>query len=83
MSHVRLRRLVGMALVDRDFCHDLMNGRRSALLAAFELSDEEREVVASSDTASARELASAVHSWLKEQGDVVAPPVDGSTVQVL
>jgi hypothetical protein len=83
MSHVALRGLIGAALVDRNLCDGLMNGRRSALLAEFDLSDEEREVVASFENESVRDLASAVHSWLKEQGNSASPRVDCSSVQVL
>lgn len=83
MSHMALKGLVGAALVDRDLCDGLMNGRRSALLAEFDLSDEEREMVASFENQSVRDLASTVHSWLKEQSSVTSPAVDCNSVQVL
>jgi len=83
MSHVALKGLIGAALVDRDLCKGLMNGQRSTLLAEFDLSDEEREVVASFENESVRDLASVVHSWLKERGSSASPRVDCSSVQVL
>ncbi len=78
-----LRQLVGLALVDRAFCDDLMNGKRLALLAEFDLTDEEREIVASFETGSVRELAITVHNWLKKQDSPASPHVDCSTTQVL
>ena len=74
MSHVALRQLIGAALVDRELCAGLMNGQRSALMADFDLTDEEREVMASFETGSMRELAITVHSWLKEQNTSVQVP---------
>ncbi len=83
MSHVALRGLIGAALVDRDLCDGLMNGRRSVLLDEFDLSDEEREVVASFEDGSVRDLAGSVHDWLKERSSSASPRVDCSSIQVL
>jgi len=83
MSQMALKRLIGAALVDRELCKGLMNGKRSMLLADFDLTDEEREVVASFETDSVRELASSVHNWLKEQSDPVSPHVECNVVQFL
>jgi len=83
MSHLALRRLIGAALVDRDVSHGLMNGKRSVLMAEFDLTEEERQVVASLESDSVRELASTVHVWLRDQGNPVSPRVDCSAVQVL
>lgn len=67
MSHVTLKQLVGAALVDREFSDGLMNGKRAMLLAGFDLTPEERDVVATVRTESVRDLASCVHDWLKDQ----------------
>ena len=42
MAQIALHTLVGTALTDPEFCHDLLNGRRPTLLTKFELTDEER-----------------------------------------
>lgn len=45
MAHMALQILVGTALTDPRFCHDLLNGRRHTLLAEFDLTEEERKAV--------------------------------------
>jgi hypothetical protein len=60
-----------------------MNGKRSTLLADFDLTDEEHEVVASFEKDSVQELASTVHDWLMEQGNPMSPPVECNVVQIL
>lgn len=81
MSHLALRRLIGAALVDRDLSHGLMNGKRSALMAEFDLTDQERQVMAL-ESESVWELVSTVHVWLKEQRGPIPSPVDCSALQV-
>jgi len=44
MSKTALQTLIGTALIDSRFCEELLNGKRPALLAEFDLSEEEREV---------------------------------------
>jgi hypothetical protein len=85
MSRMALRRLIGAALVDRELCDGLMNGRRSAILADFDLTDGEREVLMFREAVSVRELASTVHGWLKERGDSTSPHprVDYDVMQAL
>lgn len=75
MAYLALRRLIGAALVDRDLYHGLMNGQRSALMAEFDLTEEERQVVVSFEAGSPRDLADAAHTWLKEQTSPMSPPV--------
>jgi hypothetical protein len=82
MSHLALRRLIGAALVDRDLSHGLMNGKRSALMAEFDLTDQERQVVGALESESVWELASTVHVWLKKQRGPISSPVDCSALQV-
>lgn len=82
MAHLALRRLVGAALVDRDLYDGLMNGQRSALMAEFDLTDEERQVVVSFDAGSPRDLAYAAHTWLKEQTTPVSPTVTCGVAQI-
>jgi len=83
MSHIALKRLIGAALVDPELCHGLMNGKRSVLLADFDLTDEEREILTSGGNGSVRELASTVHNWLKERADPASPHTSCNAIQVL
>jgi len=81
MAHMALRRLIGAALVDRELSDGLMNGKRSALMTEFDLSDEERRVVASFESDSVWELASSVHTWLVSERPPSAVHVDCASVQ--
>ncbi len=85
MSRTALKRLIGAALVDRELCDGLMNGKRLALLADFDLTGEEREILLSGEARSVQELATTVHSWLKERGDSASPHlrVDSDVIQAL
>jgi len=83
MSQVTLKRLIGTALVDREFCDGLMNGKRRTLLAGFNLTAEEHDVVASSKAESVQELASSVHDWLRDQETPIPSRMDCNTVQAL
>ena len=83
MSQVTLKRLIGTALVDREFCDGLMNGQRCTLLAGFDLTPEEYDVVASLETESVHELVSSVHDWLKDQEAPIPTHMDCSPVQAL
>lgn len=72
MAHVALRRLIGAALVDRELSDGLMNGKRSALMTEFDLTDEERLLISSFESESVGELANSVHSWLIRGGSTAA-----------
>ncbi|MGD2143156.1 MAG: hypothetical protein PVF54_01620 [Anaerolineae bacterium] len=67
MSEIMLKQLIGIAVLDRGFCDGLMNGRRCGLLAEFDLTEEEREIVESSNAESVRGFAGRVHGWLRRQ----------------
>ncbi|MGD2145612.1 MAG: hypothetical protein PVH41_02835 [Anaerolineae bacterium] len=66
MSQLMLKRLVGLALLDQEFCDGLMNGKRRALLAGFELTEEEREVILCLESSSIRDLAGSLCELLNE-----------------
>jgi hypothetical protein len=66
MSQLTLKRLVGLALLDQEFCDGLMNGKRCALLAGFDLTEEEREVILCLEPSSIRDLAGSLCAWLNE-----------------
>jgi len=62
-----LHALVGTALTDPQFCNDLLNGRRHTVLAKFDLTDEEREVVLVIKAKSIQEFAVHLCEWLEAQ----------------
>ena len=74
MSQMALQILVGTALTDPRFCHDLLNGRRHTLLPEFDLTDEEREVVMVVEAGSIQEFAVQLCEWLKAQESPVSHP---------
>jgi len=74
MSRIALHTLVGTALIDHRFCHGLLNGRRHSLLAEFDLTDEEREVVLGVEAGSVQEFAVQLCEWLKAQESPVSHP---------
>jgi len=74
MPQMALQILVGTALTDPRFCHDLLNGRRRSLLAEFDLTAEEREVVLGVEAESIQEFAVQLCEWLKAQQNPVSHP---------
>ena len=73
MSSTAIQALIGTALLDREFCKELLNGKRSALLAEFDLTDEEREIVLGIETDSIQEFAERLYEWLKNQENFTVP----------
>lgn len=77
MSAIALQALVGATLVDRKFCEELLNGKRLALLAEFDLADEEREAILSIKANSIPGVCGwglQVANRLKELGLPLRPP---------
>ena len=64
MSKTALQTLIGTALIDRRFCEELLNGKRPALLAEFDLSEEEREVALTIETDSIQEFVGGLYERL-------------------
>jgi hypothetical protein len=85
MSQMTLHTLVGTALTDPRFCHDLLNGRRHTLLADFDLTDEEREAVMVIEAKSIQDFAAHLHEWLRAQENHISrfprPPVGSASWQ--
>ena len=73
MAHMALQILVGTALTDPRFCHDLLNGRRHTLLAEFDLTEEERKAVLGVEAESIKDFAAQLCEWLKAQESLVSP----------
>ncbi len=64
MSKTALQALIGTALVDQEFCEDLMNGKRPVVLADFDLTDAEREAALAMKVDSVKEFAIGLCEWL-------------------
>lgn len=63
LSHGNLERVIGTALIDREFRGSLLRSPADAT-SGFDLSEEELAVLSSANAASLEELASHVHAWL-------------------
>jgi len=72
MSRRALQNLLGVALIDRDFCEELLTKRRLALLDEFGLTDEERELVISIKADSIQDFAEQLYGWLQSREDFKA-----------
>lgn len=66
-SHEELQAIVGRALVDPEFCRDLLNGHRRERLAEFRLSHEEREAAAAVEATDLAGFARQIDRWIKDQ----------------
>ncbi len=69
MSEEELCILVSTALTDSEFREELLRGDRHALLAEFDLTDEEWEVILAIEAESVQEFAAQLCERLKVQGD--------------
>jgi hypothetical protein len=64
MSLEAIQALIGAALLDRDFCERLLWERSPALLAEFEITEEESGVICATQADSIKELALRVYEQL-------------------
>jgi hypothetical protein len=64
MSIHGIHEVIGTAIIDRDFCRTLLSGDRAALLAAFELSPEERSMLLDIQADSLQGFAQHVYDWV-------------------
>jgi hypothetical protein len=76
MSQMALQSLIGVALIDHEFCDDLLGSKQPALLDKFDLSDEEREFVTSVKADSIQEFAEQLYEWLKDRESYSPPLAD-------
>lgn len=72
MTTEAMQRLIGMALIDRDFCEEFLNGGRAELVRQFDLSEAEREMILATRASSIQELAVELREWLTDQQ---GPPI--------
>lgn len=69
MSTLELQAIVGTTLIDREFCKELLNGKRLTLLTGFDLANEELEAVLSINANSTQEFAIGLREWLAGRND--------------
>ena len=62
-----LEEVVGQAIIDRDFCAGLLNGKRARLLSQFNLSPEELQVAMSIRADSLQSFAGQLYNWIESQ----------------
>jgi hypothetical protein len=67
MAHEELQALIGRALLEPGFCHDLLNGQRDVCLAEFALTAEERHVARSIKAADLPDFARQLDGWIRER----------------
>jgi hypothetical protein len=59
-----IRALIGTAIVDRQFCQELLDGKRPVILADFDLTNEERESMLAVEAHSIRGFAARLYERL-------------------
>lgn len=65
MAHEEIQALIGRALIEPGFCHDLLNGRRDACLAEFPLTTEERHAAYAIEATSLQDYARQMDGWIQ------------------
>ena len=80
MSQMALQILVGTALTDPKFRHNLLDGRRHSLLTEFDLTDKEREAVLVIEAESIQQFAARLCEWLEAQEGITARHGFGSAL---
>ncbi|MGC9320553.1 MAG: hypothetical protein ACP5KN_21140 [Armatimonadota bacterium] len=69
MSESGLRSLITHALVDDQLRTKLLDGERDCVLAQFDLSDQERQVLRDIRAPSLQAFAAQLQGWLQSQAD--------------
>jgi hypothetical protein len=62
-----LEEVVGQAIIDREFCAGLLNGKRARLLSQFNLTPEEMQALMSIDANSLEAFAGQINNWIESQ----------------
>jgi hypothetical protein len=65
MSRLHVNAIVTRALLDDDFRAGLLNGQRRARLAAFDLSEQERNAILAIETHDLNQFIGQVDRWLQ------------------
>jgi len=67
MSHESLQSIVGTAILDKQFLHDLLNSRREQAISRFELTPEERRVLRAIRAETIEQFAFQLDDWIVGQ----------------
>ena len=67
MGYPALEEVVGHAIIDREFCAGLLNGKRARLLSQFNLTPDETQVLMSIRADSLEAFAGQLHRWIEAQ----------------
>jgi hypothetical protein len=73
MTYPILEEVVGQAIIDREFCAGLLNGKRARLLSRFNLSPEETQALMSIRADSLEAFAGQLYRWIEAQQPRVRP----------
>ena len=65
LPHANLERLIGTALVDREFCAALLRSPVEVAIG-FGLSDEEVGILKSASASTLEDLAGYIHAWMNQ-----------------
>ena len=65
MSLESIQEIVGTAITDRQFLHDLLNSKRDQAIARFDLTPEERRVVADIQADTIEQFALQLDRWIE------------------
>jgi hypothetical protein len=68
MMYTMLNTLVVTAVVNPEFCAKLLNGERRAVIADFDLTEEEREAVMAVRADTIETFAAGLDEWLQTAG---------------
>lgn len=67
MTHPVLEEIIGHAIIDRDFCAGLLNGKRARLIDRFNLTPEETQALMSIHADSLEAFAGQLYRWIEAQ----------------
>ena len=62
-----LEEVIGHAIIDREFCAGLLNGKRARLLSQFNLTPEEMQALMNIHADSLEALAGQLYRWIEAQ----------------
>ena len=67
MSQESIQAIVGMAVLDKQFMHDLLNSKRAQIISRFDLTAEEHRVITGIRAETLEQFAYQLDDWLDGQ----------------
>ena len=67
MSHEAIQAIVGTAILDKQFLHDLLNSKREQVIVRFELTPEEHRAIIAIRAETLEQLAHQLDEWIIRQ----------------